>query len=167
MNFREADRRYAALKRQYDNGDLSDEEFSAQLKQMMLQDYEGRWWAKSRETGDWNYYDGNTWVRGTPPDYEIRTMRGRPPEQESPPIQQPEQESPLVQVPLAQGRSTPWIVWGIVITVVGVIVPIPLFPALGIYFGYKARKKGSESGGSATMVVSVLCTLVHVLVFGF
>jgi hypothetical protein len=34
---------------------------------MMVQDAEGRWWAKHRETGEWHYYDGNAWVRGTPP----------------------------------------------------------------------------------------------------
>jgi hypothetical protein len=37
---------------------------------MMVQDDEHRWWAKSRETGDWYYYDGSDWARGTPPGYE-------------------------------------------------------------------------------------------------
>lgn len=36
----------------------------------MVQDAEGRWWAKHRETGEWHYYDGNAWVRGTPPGYQ-------------------------------------------------------------------------------------------------
>jgi hypothetical protein len=36
----------------------------------MVQDEEGRWWAKHRETGKWNYYDGSTWVQDTPPGYE-------------------------------------------------------------------------------------------------
>ena len=54
MDFREVDRRYADLKQQYDNGSLSHEEFGAQLKQMMVQDDEGRWWAKSYEAGEWH-----------------------------------------------------------------------------------------------------------------
>jgi hypothetical protein len=94
VDFREVDRRYIDLKRQYDNGDLSAEEFDAQLEQMMVQDDEGRWWAKSRQTGIWHYYDGSTWVRGTPPDYETSTIRGRPPEQDPPPVQPPYQEPP-------------------------------------------------------------------------
>src|SRR5215212_1990506 len=36
----------------------------------MVQDEEGRWWAKHGETGRWNYFDGSTWVEGTPPGYE-------------------------------------------------------------------------------------------------
>jgi hypothetical protein len=70
INFREADRRYADLKRQLDAGTISAEEFDAQRQQLMVKDDEGRWWAKSRETGDWNYHDGSGWVRDTPPDYQ-------------------------------------------------------------------------------------------------
>jgi len=36
----------------------------------MVQDDQGRWWAKSRETGEWNYHNGSSWVRGTPPNYQ-------------------------------------------------------------------------------------------------
>ena len=70
VDFREADRRYAELTRQRDAGSISDEEFDAQRQQLMVRDDEGRWWAKSRKTGEWNYRDGDTWVRGTPPGYQ-------------------------------------------------------------------------------------------------
>jgi hypothetical protein len=70
IGFQEADRRYAELKRQRDSGTISDEEFDAQRQQLMVQDDEGRWWAKSRKTGEWNYHNGNAWVRGTPPGYQ-------------------------------------------------------------------------------------------------
>ena len=69
IDFREADRRYAELNRQFDAGTISTEEFDAQRKQLMVQDEEGRWWAKSRKTGEWNYYDGGAWIRGNPPGY--------------------------------------------------------------------------------------------------
>lgn len=69
IDFQEADRRYAELKRRRDSGTISDEEFDAQRQQLMVQDDEGRWWAKSRKTGEWNYHNGNAWVRGTPPGY--------------------------------------------------------------------------------------------------
>lgn len=69
-DFREADRRYAELKRQRDAGTMGDEEFDAQRKQLMVKDDEGRWWAKGREDSDW-YYRGETgWVKGTPPGYQ-------------------------------------------------------------------------------------------------
>jgi hypothetical protein len=70
VNFQEADRRYAELKRQLDAGTISTEEFDAQRQQLMVQDDEGRWWAKSRESGDWHYHDGEGWVRSTPPGYQ-------------------------------------------------------------------------------------------------
>lgn len=70
MDFREIDRRYAELKRQHDAGSINAEEFDAQRKQLMVQDDEGRWWAKARDTGLWMGYTGTTWVLGTPPGYQ-------------------------------------------------------------------------------------------------
>ena len=42
MDFQEADRRFPALKRRYENGNLSDDEYRAQLEQLALQEAEGR-----------------------------------------------------------------------------------------------------------------------------
>lgn len=70
IDFREADRRYAELTQQRDTGTISDEEFEAQRQRLMVLDGEGRWWAKSRGTGEWRYHDGNAWLPGTPPGYE-------------------------------------------------------------------------------------------------
>src|ERR687893_3083226 len=70
MDFHEVDRRYAELKHQHDSGTLSTEEFDAQLEQLMVQDDQGRWWTKSRETGEWHYHDGDTRVQGAPPAYQ-------------------------------------------------------------------------------------------------
>src|ERR687889_535759 len=69
MDFHAVDRRYAELKRQHDSGTISTEEFDAQLDQLRVQDDQGHWWTKSRETGGWHYHDGDTWVQSTPPDY--------------------------------------------------------------------------------------------------
>ena len=86
IGFREADRRYAELKGQHEVGSISDEEFDAQLKQIMVQDDEYRWWAKSRNTGEWHYHDGSRWVRDTPPIYQQpATLPG----EESPTDRQP------------------------------------------------------------------------------
>jgi hypothetical protein len=71
VEFQEANRRYANLRQRYENGSLSAEEFDALLEEMMVEDGEGRWWAKSRETGEWHYYDDESgaWIRDTPPGY--------------------------------------------------------------------------------------------------
>ena len=93
LDFREADRRYAELKRQLDAGSISTEEFEAHRRRLMVQDDEGRWWAKSRNTGEWNYHDGSAWVRGTPPGYQA--SRTPPAESATASRSQPVQDAPL------------------------------------------------------------------------
>jgi TIR domain len=70
VDFHEADRRYAEIKQRHEVGTLTDKEFDEQLKQLMVQDQEDRWWVKSRTTGEWHYYDGTAWIKDTPPGYE-------------------------------------------------------------------------------------------------
>jgi hypothetical protein len=69
MKFEEADRRYNQLKQQYDNKTLSANAFEEALRDLMIQDAQGRWWSKSRDTGEWNYYDATSkaWIRASPP----------------------------------------------------------------------------------------------------
>jgi hypothetical protein len=86
VDFREADRRYAELKRQLDAGIISPEEFAAHRQQLMVQDDEGRWWAKLGESGEWYFHDGSTWAQGTPPgDQEVVEPTGSPAQTPSPP----------------------------------------------------------------------------------
>jgi hypothetical protein len=73
LSFQEADRRYAELAGQRDDGSISDEEFDAQRRQLTVQDDEGRRWAKIGKSGEWHYRDGGGWVRGTPPGYQEAT----------------------------------------------------------------------------------------------
>jgi hypothetical protein len=70
VDFQEADRRYAEIKRRHETGSLTQEEFDEELKHLMVQDEEGRWWAKSRTAGEWYYHDGTAWVKDTPPGYQ-------------------------------------------------------------------------------------------------
>ena len=69
MQFADVNGRYAELKQQFQSGAITAEQFDEALKAMMVQDDQGRWWAKARETGDWNYYDNvsGAWVRAEPP----------------------------------------------------------------------------------------------------
>jgi hypothetical protein len=79
VNFQEADRRYAEIKRRHEAGTLTDKEFDEQLKELMVQDQEDRWWLKSRRTGEWHYYDGTAWIKDTPPGYEPLQAASRVP----------------------------------------------------------------------------------------
>jgi hypothetical protein len=124
MNFQEADRHYDALKQQYRSGNLSAEQLDRQLKELMVQDRDGNWWSKHEETGEWHYYDGNTWVQRNPPDdeYEPTSSREPPPAREQPPPVReqppPVREQPRVQTSGAGGVMAP-----------GAAVPGYLLPA--------------------------------------
>ena len=67
MSFAEVNARYVDLLNSYRAGTLSADDFDSRLKEMMVQDSQGRWWAKSRESGQWHYYDGTNWVAADPP----------------------------------------------------------------------------------------------------
>jgi hypothetical protein len=66
-DFEDLDRGYAHLKELHAAGKITDEEFAKQRKSLMVQDQNGRWWTKSRTSGEWHYHDGSAWVKGVPP----------------------------------------------------------------------------------------------------
>jgi len=84
MNFEAVDRRYEELKQEYLAGSLSSEAFDEALRDMMIQDSQERWWAKSRESGKWHYYDeeADDWLPADPPGYQAPTTS--PPIERSP-----------------------------------------------------------------------------------
>jgi hypothetical protein len=158
MDFREADRRHAELKRQLDAGTISAEEFDAQRQQLMVQDDEGRWWAKSRETGDWNYHDGRAWIRDTPPDYQPPTtppVEGAP--DRRPQFDQGEQspqtvlsDSRLVQArdePKQRRGGPPWLIIAVGLLGVAVLVGIGIVAAT-IGGGPPSERAASEEVAS-------------------
>jgi hypothetical protein len=139
VDFREVDRRYAEIKRRHEAGTLTDEEFDEQLKQLMVQDQEDRWWVKSRTTGDWHYYDGTTWIKETPPGYE--------------PLQAAPQVSSLPwggpSTPPAQAPSSPRTIllrWLVLVALVGLVV---IVVAIASNTGGDSDYAGG-GGGSAT-----------------
>src|SRR5918997_194693 len=155
IDFQEADRRYAELARQRDAGTISDEEFDAKRQQLMVQDGEGRWWAKLGEPEEWYYRDGSAWVPGTPPGYREATH-------------EPATDSPTAQTPSspkgAEGAKTGrqgvpvWIpvvgLGGIalvgIVLIVWVLVPyLPGEPAPSEQGGVITSKQGEPTPGGA------------------
>ena len=132
MDFQEAERRYAEIKRRHEAGTITDEEFDEQLKQLMVQDQEERWWAKSRRTGDWHYYDGTTWIKDTPPSYE--------PLQAAPQVPSPPRGGPRTPRPQAPtSPRTKLLRWLAPVAFVGLVIMVVAI----------ARNTGG-GGGTAT-----------------
>ncbi len=67
MNYTDVEARYRALKAQVAAGVLPEDDFKAQLEELMIQDDGGRWWIIGYETGDWYVFDGQEWTQAAPP----------------------------------------------------------------------------------------------------
>jgi hypothetical protein len=75
MDFVRVEAEFRRLKAQFERGALTEEEFKAQLEELMIEDEQGRWWILGYETGQWYVHDGEQWVQqelpraapGTPP----------------------------------------------------------------------------------------------------
>lgn len=64
--YRLAENEYFRLRGQFDTGRLTQEQFDEKLRELMVQDEQGRYWMLGAESGKWYYYDGAKWVQGEP-----------------------------------------------------------------------------------------------------
>ncbi|MGD9147448.1 MAG: SUMF1/EgtB/PvdO family nonheme iron enzyme, partial [Anaerolineae bacterium] len=80
MDFTQADEFYNELKQKYEAGILTADAFDEALRENMVQDDQDRWWAKSRETGKWHYFDEaeDEWIQADPPGYQASTTSPSP-----------------------------------------------------------------------------------------
>ncbi|MDY7075880.1 MAG: hypothetical protein SXV54_03045 [Chloroflexota bacterium] len=69
MDFAQVERKVAQLRQELAAGRLTEEQFKARLREMMVQDKRGNWWMVGYETGEWYRHDGSDWVRADPPGY--------------------------------------------------------------------------------------------------
>ena len=160
MNFSDVERRYAELKAQFDAGGLSEADFDAALKDLMIQDSMNRWWALTRDTGEWNYYDQamGEWVQATPP------SAGPPP----PPLQPTQPYQPAQpSAPAQPGGMTPGLgpapVEGPLSQTVSIVLYVVSFliPIAGIVIWFLYRNKPYESDQK----MARLCLILGVVSF--
>jgi hypothetical protein len=65
--FAQVEAEVARLRRDLAAGRLTEEQFKAQLRELMVQDAQGTWWMVGAETGGWYRHDGANWVRADRP----------------------------------------------------------------------------------------------------
>lgn len=65
--FKNVEKEFLHLKDEFDRKRLSESDFKKRLKDLRLQDQEGRFWTIGAQTGKWYYFDGNDWVEEKPP----------------------------------------------------------------------------------------------------
>lgn len=81
MSFPQAEAYFWQIKGKLAAGQINQEAYEAALKQLMIQDGNGRWWTPQRDTGQWLVYDGANWIPAAPP--------GLPPTAPPPPTFEP------------------------------------------------------------------------------
>jgi hypothetical protein len=67
MTFQQAQQRYQQLQEQYHSGQLSPEQFQAEVNRIRVRDSRGRTWSLGVESGKWYVYQGGAWISGSPP----------------------------------------------------------------------------------------------------
>ena len=65
--FKNVEKEFQQLKEEFDRKRLSEPDFKKKLKELRLQDQDGRFWTIGAQTGRWYYFDGNDWIEAKPP----------------------------------------------------------------------------------------------------
>lgn len=104
---------YYRLRGQFDTDRLSHEQFDAALRELMIQDEQGRYWMIGADSGQWYFYDGTKWVQSDP--YSTVAAATPSPRGKSPILTQPEVDStadegdaPPAEAEIRQGGT----LWG-------------------------------------------------------
>ena len=105
MNFAEVEREVAKLRQDLAAGRLTEEQFKARLRGMMVEDEAGNWWMVGYETGEWYRHHGTDWVRADPPG---RVTPEPTPPPVSPPAHVPSRPAPQLVARLAASRLDFW-----------------------------------------------------------
>jgi hypothetical protein len=65
--FKSAAETFDELKKRFQAGDLSRQQFIDEMKKLRLKDAQGRYWMIGAQTGKWYFFDGRDWVVSDPP----------------------------------------------------------------------------------------------------
>jgi hypothetical protein len=66
-SFQDAVSTFEELKKKFEAGDLSRQQFIDEMKKLRLKDAQGRYWMIGAQTGRWYYFDGRDWIASDPP----------------------------------------------------------------------------------------------------
>lgn len=111
--YQHAEEEYFKLRGQFDTGRITQEKFDEKLRELMVQDEQGRYWMLGADSGKWYFYDGTKWVQGDPyPGASGPTAATAAPEQRPPPSPPPAPAAarPATYMPpprVSEGRSFP------------------------------------------------------------
>ncbi len=140
MEFARVEKEIADLRQELTAGRLTEEQFKARLREMMVEDGDGNWWMVGYETGEWYRHDGTDWLRADPPGRAVPDPTPQPVApsarvSHSPAFQSGEKAS----LPLKPQRGK-----GITVFLLGLVISIALGYGLAVLIFEGLRDLGTE-----------------------
>lgn len=68
--FKDIEQAFSDLKKKFQGGDISRQQFIEEMKKLRLKDDQGHFWMIGAQTGKWYYFDGKDWIQSQPPSQE-------------------------------------------------------------------------------------------------
>jgi hypothetical protein len=65
--FKSVEQEFEQLRDKFRKKEISESDFKQKLKELRLQDGDGRFWTIGAQTGKWYYFDGDDWIEAKPP----------------------------------------------------------------------------------------------------
>jgi ribosomal protein L40E len=65
--FKDIEQAFADLKKKFQAGEISRQEFIEEMKKLRLKDDQGRFWMIGAQSGKWYYFEGKDWIQSEPP----------------------------------------------------------------------------------------------------
>lgn len=78
-HFKKVEDEYFRLKGKLALGHITRDELKAALKELMVEDAEGRYWSIGADSGKWHVYENKSWVEGDPAGVRIGSLSAQEP----------------------------------------------------------------------------------------
>ncbi len=67
IQFKGIEQAFNDLKKKFQAGEISRQEFVEEMKKLRLKDGQGRFWMIGAQSGKWYYFEGKDWIQSEPP----------------------------------------------------------------------------------------------------
>ena len=104
--FENAEQEFFKLKGQLDAGRITPEQFDQALRELIVEDDQGRFWMLGADSGKWYLRDGEVWVEANPPSVAEREPKVIVPASAPQPPAQPSRRVPKIILAIAGGLLT-------------------------------------------------------------
>ncbi len=143
--FENAEREFFKLKGQLAAGRITSEQFDRALKELIVEDMQGRFWMLGADSGKWYVHDGQSWVEANPPGVAQRESQIAPAPSPAP--------APPPPAPKPQGARRSRAILG---TIVGGLLTLSL--GLAVTWGQGALRTAFLGAATTPMVIFITAT---------